>query len=297
VLLERLFENLDLTVEPFASCEVSDGWRLRLEALDRVTLHFVLRGEGTLRVGAARYPLDAHTLAVVPPGRGHAFERGTRPEHETTGTMDAAGEPPRLLAGPGGGSELVVLCGRVQVTYGQGLGLFDQLQEPIVMDFSTSQEMQALFAKLTEEQADRAPGSAVMTTALMYECLVLVFRRLCGEPDCPLPWLRVLEDPRMSRVLEVILAHPEHSHSLESLAEAARMSRSAFAEEFAASFDRTPMAYLRDVRLRKAAALLRGSTLTVDAVAKRIGFASRSHFSRAFQERFGEPPASFRRVE
>ncbi len=52
MLLERLFENLSVRAEPFAVCEVGRDWRLRLDALGWVTLHFVMRGEGRLRVGS-----------------------------------------------------------------------------------------------------------------------------------------------------------------------------------------------------------------------------------------------------
>ncbi len=133
-----------------------------------------------------------------------------------------------------------------------------------------------------------------MMTALMDQCLVLIFRRLCDTPECRLPWLNALEDPRMAGVLSSILERPERDHSVESLAEEALMSRSAFAEEFARRFGRTPMAFVRDVRLRRGAELLRGTELSVDAVASRVGFASRSHFSRAFREYFGSSPARFR---
>lgn len=297
VLLERLFENLALTVEPFAVCQVSDGWRLRMEGLDWVTLHFVLRGEGELRTGASRADrLGPYTLAIVPPDLGHVLQCGTRAGGEATAHAGSTGGSglPRLVAGPKDRGDLEVVCGRVRAIYGEGLGLFDLLPEPIVLDFFDSEQMRSTFERLLEEQRSAPPAGGAMTTALMNECLVMVFRRLCAQPECPLPWLNALENPRLAPVLETILEHPERAHSLESLSELALMSRSAFAEEFAAAFRRTPMAYVRDVRLRRAAKLLRLTDLPVSAVASRVGFASRSAFSHAFRERFGRTPASFR---
>ena len=72
------------------------------------------------------------------------------------------------------------------------------------------------------------------------------------------------------------------------------MSRSVFARRFHECFDRTPMDYLRDVRLRRAARLLHRADLSVNDVASKVGFASRSHFSRAFRDHFGCAPADFR---
>ncbi len=133
---------------------------------------------------------------------------------------------------------------------------------------------------------------------LMQQCLLLVFRRLTKHSECQLPWLAALDDPRMTPVLDAILARPERPHSRESLAVLAHMSRSvfAFAARFLKTVGRTPMDFARDTRLRKAAQLLHSGDLSVDDVASRAGFASRSHFSRAFRDRFGRSPTQFRKV-
>lgn len=297
MLLERLFENLALRVEPFAMCEVSSGWRLRMDELDWVTLHFVLRGEGTLRVGGRPpKPLGLFTLALVPQRRVHSLQSGDPAPHEALARGRPADDPGLLqfVAGPKDDRELLVACGRVQAVYAGGLGLFDLLSEAIVLDFSDSEQMKSAFGRMLEESQSRSPASLAMMVALMNECLVLIFRRLCDSPECRLPWLKALEDPRMAGVLGTILEHPERHHSLESLAEEALMSRSAFAQDFAARFGRTPMSFVRDVRMRRGAELLRATGLSVDAVASRVGFSSRSHFSRAFREYFGRSPARFR---
>jgi AraC family transcriptional activator of mtrCDE len=54
------------------------------------------------------------------------------------------------------------------------------------------------------------------------------------------------------------------------------------------------MRFVRDVRLQRAARLLRETDLSVDGVANRVGFSSRSHFSRAFRDDYACSPAQFR---
>ena len=73
------------------------------------------------------------------------------------------------------------------------------------------------------------------------------------------------------------------------------MSRATFIRHFEKSFERTPMDYLRDVRLRRAAQLLQVSSMPVDSIAAKVGYASRSHFSRAFHDQYGVSPADFRK--
>jgi AraC family transcriptional activator of mtrCDE len=298
MLLERLFENLALTVEAFATCRVAPGWRLRLPALDWVTLHFVVDGSGSLEDGSARIlALPCDSLALVPPRAVHAIQCGQSVQSEAS--VKGGPPPPRglpeHLAGPAGDAALIVVCGRLQATYGVSLGLFDLLGECLVLDFSDEPRMRSTFEALLGEQRNGGPGAGVMMSALMNECLVQVFRRLCAHPGCELPWLVALEHPGLARVVDVVLAHPEQPHTVQSLAALAYMSRSAFAKRFRDSFGRTPMDYVRDVRLRRGAQLLRRDLrLSVDAIASRVGFQSRSQFSHAFHETFGCSPKEFR---
>lgn len=130
----------------------------------------------------------------------------------------------------------------------------------------------------------------------MNQCMVLVFRELCDEPDCALPWLTALEDPPMAAALAAMLDHPHRDHSVDSLAAEARMSRSSFVAAFSIALGQTPMAFLRDIRLRRAAVLLRRGNAPVAVVAGQVGFSSRSHFPRAFQACFGVSPTDFRKA-
>jgi AraC family transcriptional regulator, activator of mtrCDE len=313
MLLERLLDNLAVHVEPFARCDVAAGCCLRLHDLGWVTLHFVLQGEGTLTGGSSTsHHLGPGTLAVIPAHMPHTIRQGDGARVTSTDPLadrDAAGLL-RYVAAPGDQrtrsddgettppsvdpDTLVIACGEMQALYAQGLGLFDRLTEPVVVDLSSSDGMMITFARLLEESERPSAGSRAMLEALMNACLVQLFRRLCDGPECALPWLDALQDERMAAVLDRLLEHPEHDHSLESLAETAAMSRSAFAETFHTCFGRTPMAFLRELRLRRGAELLRTTELTVDRIAHRVGFASRSHFSRAFTDQFGHSPTMFR---
>lgn len=296
MLLDRLLANLTVDVEPFAVCEVSSGWRLHLDGAEWVTLHFVLEGSGSLVTSSEPTELSPFTLAVVPPRVPHAIESGVVIRSETS-TREAAADTdslPTFLAGPRGADDLVVVCGRLRVSYGGGVGLFDLLEEAIVLDFRDSPQMRETFVHLLEEERALSPGAEVMMTTLLRQCLVLVLRRLCETPQCTLPWLAALDDPGMARVLEAILENPGRPYSVDSLAAMAYLSRSAFVEQFTVRFGQTPMTFVRQTRLRRAAELLRSTDLPVEVVARRVGYASRSQFSRAFNDYYGRSPAKSR---
>ena len=297
MLLEKLFENLALTVDPFATCRLADGWRLRLPCRDWVTLHYTLVGDGELRLGSGeQLPIPGNSLAVMPPNLVHAIQCGTVCNEIG---IDGQGDPNaplcELVAGPLDHVALTIACGRIQVSYAGGMGLFDHLKEAIVLDFSDNSQMREIFEKLIDEYQKSGPACAAMMTALMNQCLIEVLRQAEAQADGTLPWLSALDDPRLSKVIETILDHPEQSYTLESLASIAAMSRATFARHFEKCFARTPMDYLRDVRLRRAAQLLQVSSMPVDGVAGKVGYASRSHFSRAFHDQFGVSPVDFRK--
>jgi AraC family transcriptional regulator, activator of mtrCDE len=67
-----------------------------------------------------------------------------------------------------------------------------------------------------------------------------------------------------------------------------------FAARFAESLERSPMDFLKDVRLTRAAELLARTDMPVKAVAARVGYSSRSSFTRAFLTSHHIGPTAFR---
>lgn len=295
MLLDTLLSSLAVTVEPFALCLLSTGWKLRLPERDGATVHFVLQGRGAVQTprGGSR-AVGPFWLIVVPPRTRHALECGHEPRHERRVEPAPEGEPPvRIIAGTDDDPVLRVACGVVRVRYGPSLGLFDHLHEALAVDLSALPEARQAFEAILAEQAQ--PGGGTMAAALMTQCLVYLLRGICGGPQCTMPWLSALEDPRLARAVDRILESPEARHSVESLAAVASMSRSAFAERFAEAFGRSPMSLVHHLRMQRAFELLKKDrSLSIEEVADRVGYASRSHFSSAFKKHHGISPAECR---
>ena len=295
MVLDDLLSNLSVQVEPFAICLVSPGWRLRLPEPPVPLLHFVLEGEGAI-LGATDTPetLGPSGFVVVPPGGRHALQSGDPIEHERKIDPPPDGAPVcQLLGGSEDDASFVVACGFVTVEYGPALSLFDHLSDLLAADLSGVPAVDLAFQGILHEQAGLGAGSAAMTQALMTQCLVHFFRTLASRGS--LPWLDALGDPRLGRVIDRILEDPSAHHTVDSLAEIASMSRSAFSEKFAAAFRQSPMAMVHHVRMQHAASLLRQSdALSIDTIAARSGYSSRSHFSTAFHKHHGASPTAFR---
>jgi AraC-like DNA-binding protein len=107
-------------------------------------------------------------------------------------------------------------------------------------------------------------------------------------------WVAGLRDPQVGRALQVIHGHPYEVWNLDALARAVSMSRSSFAERFAAYVGMPPMQYLTRWRLQLASRLLEdGHTVTRAAAA--VGYQSESAFTRAFKRHVGQAPGAWRR--
>ena len=298
ILLEELLDGLDVRVEAFALCHVPPGGTLNLGRVQAPTVHYSLTGSGTIRSGAGqRLPFKRHSFVILPAERSMtiAADGAAAGDPPPQGTCEPLSQGWPKRADHDEPATMLLTCGRISATYRQAAGLFDHLPEPLVDDFACEDGVCRPFETLLAELADPRPGTHAIANALMQQCLALLLRRYCASGECRLPWLSALEDPRLNRVLQAMLSTPEQDFSLESLADLAGMSRSAFAAHFAEAFGRSPIEFLKETRLRRAAQLLRSTDLPVKAVAPRVGYASRSYFSRAFKAYYGLDPDAFRR--
>jgi len=295
-ILDRYLANLSVEVEPFALCMLQSGWRLTLPGPPCAMLHFVVRGDGWLSCpDGSHTPIGPNWLIVIPTGTVHSLETPEDFEHELRIDCTPTGPPVHHIVAGESPAEMVVGCGTLNVRYGESVGLFDHLSEVLVVDLSAIPEVPSLFQSLIQEQSGDQPGTPVLQGAIMTQLLVHMLRSLAADSSAKLAWLNALNDPRLARAIDQILKDPFAPHTVESLADAVNMSRSAFAKHFQEAFFKSPMKLVNQVRLERASRMLRSSTLPVEHIARRCGFSSRSHFSRAFKKHTGLSPAEFRR--
>ncbi|TGN95723.1 helix-turn-helix transcriptional regulator [Burkholderia sp. USMB20] len=83
---------------------------------------------------------------------------------------------------------------------------------------------------------------------------------------------------------------------LETLAEQVGLSRFHFTRAFKTTFGIPPYKYLLDLRIRKAADLLRSTQTPITAIALEVGFSCSSEFARAFRQAMNCTPREFRLI-
>lgn len=300
--LDRLLDTLSVEFVRLSECLVGEGYRLELGGIDAPGLHYNVAGHGQLVVrGREPIVLRPHTLVVLPAGTLFRIEvppaRGRRDGWKTIDGR-AQSFPPgavRRYVATDEAPEIVLICGYFHASYGAATDLFGTLSAPIVEQFEEGDQVDGtLRAALTELVAQEV-GSGAMSAALLKQVIVALLRRSLRSFDLWVERFSLLSDPQVARAFAEMVAHPGAHHSVQSLARTACLSRSAFEARFSKVVGRSPMAILRELRMRQAAAQLRSTTMTVDEVAREVGYASRSSFVRAFREALGCDPTSYRR--
>ena len=101
-------------------------------------------------------------------------------------------------------------------------------------------------------------------------------------------------DPRIRRSLEVIAERLDKPLTVDTLSKEIGLSRSRFTILFSDQMAMSPQAYIENVRLDRAAQLLRVTAWSIAQVAERTGFSNAYYFSTRFRRRHGVPPSQFR---
>lgn len=97
------------------------------------------------------------------------------------------------------------------------------------------------------------------------------------------------------RVAEHCMKHLSETLTVDDMAEASGYSRYHFSRLFTEYQGISPAAFLKDMRLKEAARLLKTENLCVKEIAAKCGFEDCSYFCWAFRKTFGMSPEVFRK--
>jgi AraC-like DNA-binding protein len=191
--------------------------------------------------------------------------------------------------------EIRVLCGRIQIGFANGFDAFDGLVRPISARPDNDVFIRSAFETMLDESRFRTAGSQTLANTLMKACLVELLRHDLDQLHRPGSSPAILVKPGVGRAIIAILSQPAMMHTVASLAKAACMSRSAFAKAFVETTGTTPIEFVTRARLAKARDLIATTGGSIASIAVTVGFASRSHFSARFRQRYGEDPTAYRK--
>jgi len=148
--------------------------------------------------------------------------------------------------------------------------------------------LRELFEMVYAEFTTNRPYAADLISSYL-QAVFLQARQHFTEPSREASWL-------VERCLGYIHENYARDFDIEALAATVSVSPSYLFRLFKKKMRLTPMHYRNVVRIDKAKLLLADRSLTVDAVAERVGFDDPKYFARVFKDLAGSSPSAYRRA-
>lgn len=108
-------------------------------------------------------------------------------------------------------------------------------------------------------------------------------------------WKSVAKDYRILDVMNYIDSHISSELSNPILANKSQLATNAFTRLFTEEIGISPQKYVKKTRIDKACIMLHHSSMSIDEIAHKTGFADRYHFSRIFKQVTGISPAKYKK--
>lgn len=139
-------------------------------------------------------------------------------------------------------------------------------------------------------------GSFRVDAPIDFKCMA-IFYELLGRLEVLAPRGEGERVPRKIELAREKIAErfSDPMFSVGLLAEELSVSTSYLRREFSKAYGRSPVSFLRDIRIGNAKNLLRSEYLSVSQVAEQCGFSGTSYFIQIFHKTVGESPERYRR--
>ena len=163
---------------------------------------------------------------------------------------------------------------------------------PVNQCFRAHDRLNALIQMISELFHEDAEKNRFKIRKAVLELVTVIANEIIvDKPDVNLHNIRFQD---VQTAINYIRQNYSRPITLDDISRAAAMSRSYFSGSFKSVTGTTPYEYLLTVRIEKACRLLKQTDLGVLQIATGCGFSNITNFNRAFKQKMGETPSSFR---
>jgi len=282
----------------YAQSELSAPWGVDMPAMEgKMMFHIVTQGECWLRFsnGDSVF-LKPGEIALIPRGEGHRFSSELDIDCEPFFNIpvEMLSERFELVRYGGGGDETLLTCGVLSFDHAAGQKLIKQLPQIIHIKHGSVElpsQLQALIQLMADEVTNLNAGGETVVSNLADIIVIKAIRHwIEHDPKAAKGWLGALKDPKIGKALTAIHTHPEHTWTVDRLAEQAGMSRSSFSARFTDVIGTSVKQYVTEWRMGLARMRIMQSPVSLIELSEELGYQSEAAFSRAYKRVFGEPP-------
>jgi AraC-like DNA-binding protein len=290
----------------FCRLELTPPWTIGLSVQGGANFQVVERGSCWLRLSgeSTLIPLAVGDLTVLPQAVSYELldnpnTTAVRPFEEILAAQNGRGkdEPSPDRSGP----PATLIFGEFRFEQGGTHPLFSMLPALIHVRGQDGEAVEWLSAALhfiSQEAALKQPGYETTLSRLTDILFIMVLRHwIAHHPDRQGGWLNALHDPQIALALGAIHRSPGTAWTVEKLASQCNMSRSAFAARFHELVGEPPLKYLTRWRMQLAMNRLNDNQLSLDTIARQIGYESTYAFGKAFKRSVKLAPGEYRKQQ
>jgi AraC-like DNA-binding protein len=298
--LSSMLRDVNVRSVVYCLSEFTAPWGFSVERSPVAKFHVILNGTAMLTAGdAAPIPVSTGDLMLQLHRDGHTISDqpdSPVPQLDAILADHPVDEQGRLRYG-GDGRQTMLLCGGFELDPALPDELAQFLPLVLTLDSSTglTRWLEPLFALLSEETHTKAPGAAAIYAKLADVFVTEALRSYLAAADLTRLAQPAVPDPGIARIVKMLRGRPQGRWSVDAMAHSAGMSRTSFNTKFRAVLGQPPMAYLAELRLRRAAGYLATTTKSAREIAHLVGYDNEASFSKAFSRLFGRPPGEYRR--
>ncbi len=282
--------------------ELAPRWRYDFAASKDSMFHVISNGGAYLQVEGESEPSRVEDGDVLLFPTGHPHSLYDDPLSPLTRLVHLDYNPQRgyqVVNSEGAGSKLLMLCGAFHFEYPRGFPLLRRLPKLIHIPGTQGRMAQScadIVRLIARESAAQQPGAAVVLNRLTELLFIQVIRLwIDQQAEASVAWAAALHDQPISAALGLLHQAPNHKWTVNELAEAVALSRSAFAARFTELVGEPPLTYLTRWRMLRATRLLKNE-VRIETIADLLGYESEVAFRKAFKREMGVPPAQYRRL-
>ena len=222
---------------------------------------YVLTGTGDITINGCVYPLRPKHMYLMAPGKEHTFRNGSS-------------------------DRLVTL--EVKFRYFDAAVAANLTALPECID-TVGAPILPILHNIRKELMGNRPYAQEILALNLREISLHLMRLSGGTP---------VESARdeLTKVISYIEDNLDCEIDLQDLANVVGLEKTYFLKKFKALTGTTPMAYTRDLRIRRAKELLVFSDMNVTQIAEAVGFRSIHYFTRRFTDQEGMSPSQYKRL-
>lgn len=280
--------------------ELVPPWRYDFAPSQDCMFHVFCFGGAYLQVAGEAAPIRIGDGDILLFPTGHPHSLYDDPQSPLTRLVQLDYTPDRghqIVDYTGAEPTLLLLCGAFHVEYPQVFPLLQRLPRLIHIagvDGQVEQGVVDIVQLLARESASQRLGQTVMVNRLTELLFVQVLRLWIDQQAAAVGWAAALRDQPISAALGLIHESPQHKWTVNELASAVALSRSAFSARFTELVGEPPLTYLTRWRMLRATRLLKHE-VKMETIAESLGYESEAAFRKAFKREMGIPPAYYRR--